>query len=54
MGIVTGYLAQLVNNGINLLSGGTAVSSSNPLPTSTTQLDGKNGNTNIVRLSHSI
>jgi len=32
MGIVTGYLAQLVNNGINLLSGGTAVSRSNPLP----------------------
>lgn len=32
MGIVTGYLAQLVNNGIKLLSGGTAVSSSNPLP----------------------
>jgi len=32
MGIVTGYLSQLVNNGINLLSGGTAVSRSNPLP----------------------
>ena len=32
MGIVTGYLAQLVNNGIKLLNGGTAVSSSNPLP----------------------
>jgi len=36
MGIVTGYLAQLVNNGINLLSGGTAVSSSNPLPVAET------------------
>jgi len=36
MGIVTGYLAQLVNNGINLLSGGTAVSSSNPLPVAQT------------------
>ena len=35
MGIVTGYLAQLVNNGIKLLSGGTAVSSSNPLPVAT-------------------
>ena len=32
MGIVTGYLAQLVNNGIKLLNGGSAVSSSNPLP----------------------
>jgi len=32
MGIVTGYLAQLVNNGIKLLNGGAAVSSSNPLP----------------------
>ena len=32
MGIVTGYLAQLVNNGIKLLNGGTAVGSSNPLP----------------------
>ena len=38
MGIVTGYLAQLVNNGIKLLSGGTAVSSSNPLPVA--QADG--------------
>lgn len=32
MGIVTGYLAQLVNNGIKLLNGGVDVSSSNPLP----------------------
>ena len=32
MGIVTGYLSQLVNSGIKLLVGGTAVSSSNPLP----------------------
>ena len=38
MGIVTGYLAQLVNNGIKLLNGGTAVSSSNPLPV--TETDG--------------
>lgn len=38
MGIVTGYLAQLVNNGIKLLNGGSAVSSSNPLPVA--QLDG--------------
>ena len=36
MGIVTGYLAQLVNNGIKLLNGGTAVSSSNPLPVAQT------------------
>jgi hypothetical protein len=36
MGIVTGYLAQLVSNGIKLLSGGTAVSSSNPLPVAQT------------------
>lgn len=34
MGIVTGYLAQLVNNGIKLLNGGADVSSSNPLPVS--------------------
>jgi len=39
MGIVTGYLAQLVNNGINLLSGGTAVSSSNPLPVQSANAD---------------
>ena len=32
MGIVTGYLSQLVNNGIKVLVGGSAVSSSNPLP----------------------
>jgi len=38
MGIVTGYLAQLVNNGINIFNGGTAVSSSNPLPVA--QADG--------------
>ena len=38
MGIVTGYLAQLVNNGIKLLNGGTDVSSSNPLPVA--QADG--------------
>ena len=36
MGIVTGYLAQLVNNGINIFNGGTAVSSSNPLPVAQT------------------
>jgi hypothetical protein len=36
MGIVTGYLSQLVNNGIKLLNGGTAVSSSNPLPVAQT------------------
>ena len=32
MGIVTGYLSQLVGSGIKLLVGGSAVSSSNPLP----------------------
>jgi len=32
MGIVTGYLSQLVNSGIKLSVGGTAVSSTNPLP----------------------
>ena len=32
MGIVTGYLSQLVNNGIKLYSGSSSVSSSNPLP----------------------
>jgi len=36
MGIVTGYLSQLVNNGIKLLNGGTEVSSSNPLPVAQT------------------
>ncbi len=44
MGIVTGYLAQLVNNGIKLLNGGTAVSSSNPLPVTSTP-DQKTSNT---------
>ncbi len=32
MGIVTGYLSQLVSSGIKLLVGGSAVSASNPLP----------------------
>ena len=32
MGIVTGYLSQLVSSGIKLLVGGSAVSSSNPMP----------------------
>lgn len=32
MGIVTGYLSQLVSSGIKLLNNGTAVSASNPLP----------------------
>ena len=32
MGIVTGLLTQLVNSGIKLLVGGSAVSSTNPLP----------------------
>ena len=35
MGIVTGYLSQLVSSGIKLLNNGTAVSSSNPLPVTT-------------------
>lgn len=43
MGIVTGYLAQLVNNGIKLLNGGSAVSSSNPLPVNS-QPDSKTSN----------
>jgi hypothetical protein len=34
MGIVTGYLSQLVNSGIKLYSGSASVSSSNPLPVS--------------------
>lgn len=56
MGIVTGYLAQLVNNGIKLLSGGTAVSSSNPLPTATgkgssTSIEVQAGRMNMVRAS---
>ena len=36
MGIVTGYLSQLVSNGIKLLNGGSAVSASNPLPVAQT------------------
>lgn len=36
MGIITGYLSQLVGNGIKILNSGTAVSSSNPLPVITT------------------
>lgn len=34
MGIVTGYLSQLVTNGIKLYNGSSSVSASNPLPTS--------------------
>lgn len=33
MGIVTGYLSQLVNSGIKLYNGAASVSASNPLPT---------------------
>ena len=33
MGIVTGYLSQLVNNGIKLYNGSASVSANNPLPT---------------------
>ena len=36
MGIVTGYLSQLVSSGIKLLVGGSAVSNSNPLPVAQT------------------
>lgn len=36
MGIVTGYLSQLVSSGIKLLNNGTAVSASNPLPVAQT------------------
>ena len=36
MGIVTGYLSQLVSSGIKLLNNGTEVSSSNPLPVAET------------------
>ena len=36
MGIVTGYLSQLVSSGIKLLNNGTAVGSSNPLPVAQT------------------
>ena len=32
MGIVTGYLSQLVNSGIKLYNGAASVSASNPLP----------------------
>ena len=35
MGIVTGYLSQLVSNGVKVIVSGTAVSSSNPLPVET-------------------
>jgi len=57
MGIVTGYLSQLVNNGIKLLNGGTAVSSSNPLPTvlpagASIAVDGKNGQLNNIRATN--
>jgi len=39
MGIVTGYLSQLVSSGIKLLVGGSAVSSSNPLPVQSANAD---------------
>ena len=45
MGIVTGYLSQLVSSGIKVLVGGSAVSSSNPLPIvfSTTTITSRSG-----------
>jgi len=39
MGIVTGYLSQLVSSGIKLLVGGSAVSSNNPLPVQNANAD---------------
>ena len=39
MGIVTGYLSQLVSSGIKLLVGGSAVSNGNPLPVQSANAD---------------
>jgi hypothetical protein len=38
--------------GVNIFNGGTAVSSSNPLPITSTQFDSKNGYTNNVRATN--
>ncbi|HRH92715.1 MAG TPA: hypothetical protein PLW01_12490 [Agitococcus sp.] len=53
MGIVTGYLSQLVSSGIKLLNNGTAVSSSNPLPVLSRNLSdwvGEHGRLNVIPL----
>ena len=53
MGIVTGYLSQLVSSGIKLLVGGSAVSSSNPLPTSAGNFAYTKDNTGTTALTAS-
>ena len=53
MGIVTGYLSQLVSSGIKLLVGGSAVSSSNPLPTTSSNFTYTKVNTGTTPLTTS-
>ncbi len=53
MGIVTGYLSQLVSSGIKLLVGGSAVSSSNPLPTTAGNFAYTKDNTGTTALTAS-
>ena len=53
MGIVTGLLTQLVNNGIKVLVGGVAVSSSNPLPTTSSNFTYTKVNTGTTPLTTS-
>ena len=53
MGIVTGYLSQLVNNGIKLFNGSSSVSVSNPLPTSAGNFAYTKDNTGATSLTAS-
>jgi hypothetical protein len=53
MGIVTGYLSQLVSNGIKLYNGSSSVSVSNPLPTSAGNFSYTKDNTGTTPLTAS-
>jgi hypothetical protein len=53
MGIVTGYLSQLVTNGIKVLVGGSAVSANNPLPTTAGKFAYTKDNTGATALTAS-
>lgn len=53
MGIVTGYLSQLVNSGIKLYNGAASVSASNPLPTTAGNFAYTKDNTGTTALTAS-
>jgi len=53
MGIVTGYLSQLVNNGIKILNGTASVGANNPLPTTAGNFAYTKDNTGTTALTAS-